>query len=294
MLRKFTGSFSTFSSDIKLWHSVFALPFVLASMILNSPLGISWAKFVWIVLAMVCARSFAMGANRYLDREIDKQNPRTKNRALPAGKMSPFAALMWTILCGLGFVLSSLQISFLCGVCSFGVLVILFLYPIIKKVSHYCHFYLGFCLALAPIGAELASSSTVSSHTLLLALAVMLWTSGFDILYATQDIGVDRSQSLHSLPASLGSWKAVYISRMLFAFVCLLLLVVGWLCSQNIFYYFGVTVVAGLLVYEHYLLRDISESGTSKNIGKAFFDVNAGVSIVYFFFTALASLISSF
>jgi 4-hydroxybenzoate polyprenyltransferase len=288
MLSNLSKSFTVFSKDIKIWHSVFALPFVLGSMILNSPLDISLYKFIWIILSMICARSFAMGANRYLDRHLDKKNPRTNKRALPAGEISPLASLGWSLFCGVAFVFSATQISFICGLCSLGVLLILFLYPLIKKISYYCHFYLGFCLALSPIGAEIASSAQVSLHTIVLSIAIMLWTAGFDIIYATQDVSVDRNQGLFSIPAQLGGTKALYISRILFVLVCLLLCLVGYLCAQNIYYYLGVCLVAFLLFYEHYLVKDISEDKSSKNIDKAFFNVNALVSVIYCLFTTVA------
>ena len=172
-----------FAYDIKLAHTVFALPFVLATLVF---VNFNWhlGTIFWILLCMISARSFAMGMNRYLDRKLDALNPRTQKRLIPDGKLSPQAGLRWSLRFGVLFIFSAFQLNLTAAYLSPLVLVILGAYPFMKHLSWLTHWYLGACLGLSPLATSLALTGALSREVCLLGLAVMMWTAGFDILYA--------------------------------------------------------------------------------------------------------------
>lgn len=279
-----------FFQDIKLAHSVFALPFVFASLVF---IKFQWSifPFIYIVLCMISARSFAMGMNRYLDRHWDALNPRTKQRMIPKGVLKSYQGLFWSLLSSLLFVFFSFQLNLLAGYCSPFVLIILGFYPLMKSMSWLTHWYLGFCLALSPIAASVALKSSVEGDVLLLSFAIMMWTAGFDILYALQDYHFDQRLQLKSVPTRFGVRKSLWISR--FCFFCMLtaLFTIGMLRQAGWIYFVGIFIISGILIWEQWLVRHSNEDAVSSNINIAFFNANACVGIAFYIFTQLDAMI---
>jgi 4-hydroxybenzoate polyprenyltransferase len=284
---KVLDSIGVFIRDIKLSHSVFALPFVGVAITLTGLNDLDGRRLGLIVICMVLARSFAMGMNRYLDRSIDALNVRTISRALPSGKVSAKAYLAVTLACGCFFLLASFQLSSFAGVLSPVLLVVLGGYSLMKRLSWLTHWYLGICLGLAPLAAEIALFGRVSMKIILVGLAVAFWTAGFDLLYSLQDRQFDVDQGLHSAPARLGFRSAIWLSRLSFAAMIIFLLMAGFVAGVGVFWWLGVATVAGILGVEHWMIRGAMTSGTSDKINAAFFNLNAMVSVVFLLFAAL-------
>jgi len=267
---------------IKFQHSVFALPFALAALFLATSGRPAPADVLWVTVAMIGARSLAMTLNRILDRHVDTLNPRTMTRALPAGDLRRGEA--WS------FALASLAVLFLAvsrlhPVCRFlwpPVVALFLVYPYTKRFTWTSHFVLGLCLGLAPVGAWVAVTGGVTIPILLIGLAVTLWTAGFDIIYACQDIDNDIRHRLYSIPACFGPSAALALSRLLHVASLLLLLAAGALFGLSIVYYGGLLIVGLLLLYEHRLVspRDLSR------LDMAFFTMNGVIAVIFFFFTA--------
>jgi 4-hydroxybenzoate polyprenyltransferase len=261
---------------IKFEHTLFALPFALLSLLLASKGWPEWRPLAWILLAMTGARSAAMTFNRIADFEIDSRNPRTLNRALPAGHLSMHYAVGFTAVSSLLFVFAAWQLNCVCFWLSFPVLGILLSYSYAKRFTRYSHFILGLCLGLAPIGVWIAVRGNIGWTPVLLCGIVLLWTAGFDIIYACQDAGFDRKASLYSIPEKYGIAAALRISSQLhWLMVALLLLLffresLGWISLS------GILLVAALLGYEHSLVRpnDLSR------VNAAFFTVNGFISLL--------------
>jgi 4-hydroxybenzoate polyprenyltransferase len=289
-------SVALIAADIKLAHSVFALPFaVLAAFMAWQRLSHGHTQYVvfvqkvgLIVLAMFLARTVAMLANRWLDREIDKHNPRTAQRALASGQLSPTAAILTIAACAIAFIITCAAFGVFFKnwwplVLSIPVLAWISAYGYFKRITALCHLYLGSSLALSPIAAAIAmgpASVLPGSHAFqpsiwLLSGMVFCWVAGFDIIYALQDVEVDREQGLHSMPSRLGVPKALLISRVLhvIAVACL----IGALVVDerlHIFFGIGVAIVAALLLYEH---LTVARWGTTR-IALAFFTLNGIIS----------------
>ena len=292
MNKTFIGSLPAFFKDIKLSHSVFAIPFA-AVALLMIPLPDNIATMSpYLLICMVSARSFAMGMNRYLDRHIDKLNPRTADRLIPNGTLRPQQGLFWSILMGLAFTASAFMLSTTVGFLSIPLLFILASYSLMKKVSWLTHWYLGFCLGLAPIAVSVALTGTSTLPIILIGIAVMMWTAGFDILYSLQDQEFDRNSNLKSVPSQFGSRYAIYISRLSFALMLVSLVICGVKAGFGTTYYMGLGVIGLFLAYEHWLVRDVLQLGFSRNINKAFFNVNAWVGILFFVVVQLERFIS--
>ena len=272
---------------IKFSHSVFALPFALSGAALAArETGIGATQIIWIVAAMVGARSAAMGFNRLADRKVDAANPRTINRELPLGVVSPRAVGVLVALSAGLLMLAAHQLNPLCFHLSPLVLGVLLFYSYTKRFTWMSHLVLGLCLGGAPLGAWIAVTGRFELPPAVLGLAVLSWVAGFDILYACQDRDFDRGHGLHSIPARFGISASLRIARMLHLVAVLLLLQVGHLLGLHLVYYLGVVSVAGLLIYEHLMVRpeDLSR------LGMAFMTMNSAVSVVYFCFT-LADLL---
>ena len=261
---------------IKFEHTIFALPFALLSTVLASQGWPSGRSLFWILVAMVGARSAAMTFNRIVDRKIDAENPRTRMRALPMGQLSRSFAAGFTLAASLLFIWAAYQLNTLCFRLSLPVLMILFFYSYSKRFTSYSHLLLGFCLGLAPLGAWIAIRGDVQWTPLILCLIVLLWTAGFDIIYACQDAEFDRLSGLYSVPTRYGIASALKLSSLLHALMLVLLLILcgveglGWISLL------GISLVAGLIWYEHRLVKpnDLSR------VNAAFFTVNGYVSIL--------------
>lgn len=275
---------------IKFSHTVFAFPFalmgvVLASLANQAPPTIG--QIFWICLAMVGARSGAMGLNRIIDARIDAKNPRTATRHIPAGKVSLREAWLFVLGAFALMLFSAWMLNPLCFYLAPVALFFLFLYSFCKRFTAFAHVVLGICLAAAPIGAWIALRGDVSWQIMALGLAVLFWVAGFDIFYALQDLEFDRAQGLHSIPARFGVERALWLVRafhVMMVFLLLLLLIgtgLGWI------YFVGVVIVAALLMYEHLLVKadDLSR------LDAAFFNMNGYISVTIFVFTLLDALL---
>ena len=273
---------------IKFEHTVFALPFALLSALLASEGWPGGREVLWIVVAMVGARSAAMAFNRLADVRIDALNPRTRSRALPAGHLSRLFVILFTVASASVFVLAAYQLNPLCFRLSFPVLLILLLYSYTKRFTRLSHLYLGLCLGLAPLGAWIAVRGEIGWPPLLLGLAVLLWTAGFDIIYACQDVEFDRRQALFSIPEGYGIERGLKVSRGLHIGMLLALLALvrvqglGWISLL------GILLVAGLLWQEHRLVRpnDLSR------VNAAFFTLNGYVSVLLMLALGLDELVN--
>jgi len=273
------NKFQIFAGDIKIAHTIFAMPFALLSAFVASDGAPGWGKTLLIVLCMVFARTAAMSANRLMDAKLDAANPRTANRAIPSGRMSAREMLgvmlgsgALFILCTAGFLIYGNPIPL---IFSAPVLGIVMAYPLLKRFTRLCHYYLGMCLALAPVCAWAAMAGNMRGAPLLMGGAVLLWTSGFDILYACLDYESDVRNGIFSVPAKVGIGKALWIARFTHLASAVLifapLLVVprfGWI------YLSGAVLASLLLIGEHLL---VSEKDLSK-MNTAFFTLNGIIS----------------
>jgi 4-hydroxybenzoate polyprenyltransferase len=276
--------FVRYLNFVKLPHTVFALPFALVGATLASYAApVSWSTVGWIVLAFTAARFAAMGFNRIVDRDIDAQNPRTAGRELPRGQLTLAQARVAVVMASLAFVASAFQLNPLCGMLSPVALGWVLMYSYTKRFTRWSHMVLGFSLSIAPVGGYLAVSGQWADPwwmLLVLAAAVATWVAGFDILYALQDRTFDLSQGLHSIPVAFGPESAVRISQVLHLGTIAALVVVGWATGAGALYALGVVVAAGLLLYEHTLVRPHD----LRRLDAAFFTMNGVISIAFFGF----------
>jgi 4-hydroxybenzoate polyprenyltransferase len=261
---------------IKFEHTIFALPFAfIGALLAGRGLPSVW-QIVWITLAMVGARSAAMTFNRIVDIRYDRLNPRTQNRALPSGTLSMQFAVAFTIAMSALFVFSASQLNSLCFYLSIPTLAILFSYSYTKRFTALSHVVLGFAIGLAPLAAWLAIRGTFAWPPILLSAAVMFWIAGFDVIYALQDADFDRKNRLFSLPARLGAGPALGLSTAFHALTVLLLVATALWTDLGGIAYAGILVVAGILFWEHRIVKP----GDLSRVNVAFFSLNGYVSIL--------------
>jgi 4-hydroxybenzoate polyprenyltransferase len=275
---------TTYLSFVRFSHSVFALPFALAGALLATRQApITLEKVVWILVAMVGARSAAMGFNRLVDARFDALNPRTAMRELPRGAMSRREATVFIVAASATFVFAAWRLNPICFALSPLALAIVFWYSLAKRYTTWTQLFLGLAMAVAPVGGWLAVGGRGGWEPWLLGLAIGAWVGGFDVLYACQDIEFDRAHGLRSIPARFGVPAALTISRALHVLAVACLLALAWVTPLPAFYLGGVAVVALLLVYEQSLVRaaDLSQV-------KRAFDLNGYVGILYLVVLALA------
>jgi 4-hydroxybenzoate polyprenyltransferase len=285
----FAGPSATarWASFVKLPHTVFALPFALTGVVLASRIVMPTIGQVgWVVLAFTAARFAAMAFNRIIDRDVDAINPRTKMREIPSGALPLGQAKLSVMVAGVLFIIASWMLNPLCGMLSPVALTWVLFYSYCKRFTRWSHLVLGLGLGIAPVGGFLAVTGAWSQPAWMLpvlAMAVMTWSGGFDILYALQDVAFDRANKLHSLPAALGAPQALSVARVLHVGTVLLLALVGWATAGGLLYAVGVAVVALLLAYEHSLVKpdDLSK------LDAAFFTMNGIISITFFTFVLL-------
>ena len=267
-------------------HTVFAMPFAFIGFFLAiSVTGqeFNWLKLLLMILCMIFARNAAMAFNRYLDREIDAQNPRTAIRDIPSGKISANEALIFTIANSILFILTTLLINKLCFYLSPVALSVVLGYSYTKKFTPLCHLILGLGLALAPIGAYLVVSGQFAMLPVYFSLAVLCWVSGFDIIYALQDEEFDRQNNLKSIPAWLGKKKALNVSSIFHVLAVIFVTMPYIVSSFSWFYLSGVLFFIILLIYQHQLVKpnDLSK------VNRAFFTTNGIASVVFAIFFLL-------
>jgi len=270
-----------FLEMIKFSHTIFALPFALTGALLAAGGFPSPRQLFWIVLAMAGARTAAMAMNRLIDAEIDARNPRTAGRAIPAGLLGSGTTLFFIIISTALMLFAAAMLNPLCLKLSPIALFFLILYSYCKRFTSLAHVVLGICLAAAPIGAWVAIRGAVEAPALLLGGVVLFWVAGFDILYALQDREFDQAAGLHSIPVLLGVNGSLWAARIFHLVMMGLLVGLFWLMQLGSMFMIGILVVAGMLLYEHWLLRD----GNLDKLDAAFFNMNGYISIAILLFT---------
>lgn len=266
-----------YAKMIKFSHSIFALPFALSAVILAwESYPPSWSVFFWILVAMVSGRSAAMGFNRIVDAGIDARNERTAIREIPSGILSQKEAIFFVVVSSVIFIGAAAMLSTLCLILSFPVLFLLLFYSYTKRFTQYCHLYLGFVISLAPIGAWVAVSGTLSLGVVFLSLALMTYIAGFDILYACQDIEFDQKEGLFSLPSKIGAAKAMTVAKLLHCLTLLFFLAMHVSFAMHGIFIVFILVIGGLLVVEHRLVKPDDLT----HINVAFFHMNSVISVV--------------
>jgi 4-hydroxybenzoate polyprenyltransferase len=256
---------------------VFALPFALAGALLASRhTPVTWAIVFWILVAMVAARSAAMGFNRLVDARYDALNPRTSNREIPRGAMSRTEATVFVVVASAVFIAAAWQLNPICLMLSPIALAIVFWYSLAKRVTTYTQFFLGLAMAVAPVGGWLAVGGRGGWEPWLLGAAIGTWVGGFDVLYACQDLDFDRAHGLRSIPVRFGVPAALVISRVMHVLTIVCFIALAWATPLPPFYFAGVALVGALLVYEQSLVKanDLSQV-------KRAFDMNGYVGILY-------------
>lgn len=279
------GKLATYLSFIRFSHSVFALPFALTGALLAWRIApFEWRQILWVVVAMVTARSAAMGFNRLVDARLDALNPRTASREIPRGALSRGDAAVFVVITSAIFVTAAFQLNRLCGMLSPVALAIVFWYSLAKRFTSYTQAFLGLAMAVAPVGGWLAAGGPVGApEPWLLGLAIGLWVGGFDILYACQDLDFDRAHELNSIPVRFGVARSLVISRAMHVATIACMVALGLLIPLGPIYFSGVALVAALLAYEQSL---VSEHDLSQV--KRAFDLNGWVGILYFVSTGIA------
>ena len=273
------------SEMVMLQHSIFSLPFIFIAMLVAADGWFGWKLFFLGILAAISARNFAMGVNRYLDRDIDALNPRTKNRPSVDGRVSNSTMVGFIIINAIIFVLVAYFINGLALKLSLPILAILGAYTLFKRFSSLAHLILGVSLGLAPIAGVVAVSGEITIWSLYLAGGVMFWVAGFDLLYSLQDIEFDKKHNLHSIPSQFGAKNTMLIAKLFHLFTIMLwtLFIMG--AGLEIYGMMAVALSAIMLTYEHYLVnKDFTK------IDKAFFTVNGYLGIMFLFLIILEVL----
>ncbi|MEW6305139.1 MAG: UbiA-like polyprenyltransferase [Verrucomicrobiota bacterium] len=286
--RSLIGTIKTWCEFVKISHTLFALPFALASMVVaarDTKGWPGWKLFGLIVAAMFCARTCAMAFNRIMDRDIDAKNPRTANRHLPSGQISLFSAWLLWATAAIGFVAVTYHINTICFILSPVALAVVCFYSLTKRFTDFSHFYLGIALALAPIGAWLAVKGGFvlmplresAVLPLMMAVAVVFWLVGFDVIYAIQDYEFDRKHGLHSLVVRWGPQNALRAAFLSHFLMLLILLLFGLLCRFRVAYFVGLSLIIICVMLEHWIAGKRSLNW----VQTAFFKLNAVISIVF-------------
>ena len=302
------GKVKSYLSLIKFSHTIFAMPFALIGFFLGlydhaslvpgwqnkifAP-GFDWEwmifKLFLVILCMVFARSAAMAFNRYLDRQYDAKNPRTAEREIPSGLISPFNALVFTVICCFLFMAACYFINSICFLLSPIALAVVLGYSYTKRFTALCHLILGLGLSLAPIGAYLAVTGAFDLLPVLFSLAVLFWVSGFDIIYSLQDEEFDKSQALYSIPAWLGKSRALRISEILHLLSIVAIVYAGIYGKFGWLYWVGATLFTGMLVYQHAIVKPTD----LRRVNLAFMTANGIASVIFAIFVIADLLIKS-
>jgi len=277
------GKIRVYLEMIKFQHSIFALPFAYLGAFLAEMKVPTFRALLWITLAMAGARSFAMSMNRLIDAELDRRNPRTADRALPKGLLSVSHVLIFSVISFGIFLVAVYNLAPICRYLWPAVIIPFVLYPYTKRFTWFSHVVLGFCLGLAPVGAWIAVTNSVSPEIFLIGGAVLFWVAGFDIFYAIQDIDFDRKHGLYSFPARFGIQPSLFITKVMHITAILLLSWAGLGLGLGFFYFSGVVVAAVLLAYENSIVK--THDLTRLNV--AFFTMNGVISIILFCFVAI-------
>ena len=285
-MEKLLKKLNDFNELVMFKHSIFSLPFIFIAMVVAANGWFGFKLMILGILAALTARNFAMGFNRYMDRDIDALNPRTINRPNVDGRISASQMLIFTLANAFGFIVVAYFVNDLALYLSIPILFIIASYSYFKRFSYLAHIILGISLGLAPIAGVVTVLETIPLWSVFLSIGVMFWVAGFDLLYSLQDIEVDKKLNLHSIPSKFGAKKTMLISKIFHV-----LTIVFWLLfvinsNSSAFAYLAVIVSAVMLAYEHYIVnKDFTK------IDKAFFTVNGYLGIVFFVLIVLDNLI---
>ena len=281
-------NFKVYSEAIKLEHSIFALPFALLTLFIVYEGNPNYNIFFWIVIAMVSMRTFGMGANRIIDREIDSRNPRTSNRALPKGLISINQMLFFTGFSLILFLLSVLNLHSSTIKYLPIPIAVMIIYPYLKRFTWLSHFGLGIVYLIVPSAVEVAINGNISFGVLCIGIGAMFWVSGFDILYAINDFEIDIKQNIYSIPAKFGIKKSLNISRVCHAISVIMLFLAGIVLQAGLLFFIGVICTKILLIYEQSLISHKN----LKKLNMAFFTMNGVISFVFGIFVILGEVLN--
>ncbi|MFY4767813.1 menaquinone biosynthesis prenyltransferase MqnP [Aliarcobacter butzleri] len=284
-MKKLMKKLNDFSELVMFQHSIFALPFIFIAMVVAANGWFGFKLLILGVLAAVTARNFAMGFNRYMDRDIDALNPRTINRPNVDGRISANAMFIFVVVNALLFIVVAYFVNDLAFILSLPILIIIGSYSYFKRFSYLAHIILGISLALAPIAGVVAVSENIPLWVIFLSIGVMFWVAGFDLLYSLQDIEVDKKLGLHSIPSVFGVEKTMLFSKVFHALTVIFWLLFVIYSSSSYFAYLAVIISALMLSYEHYLVNK-----DFKKIDRAFFTVNGYLGIVFFLLIVLDNI----
>ncbi len=263
-------------------HSIFSLPFIFIAMIISANGWFGFKLLFLGILEAVSARNFAMAFNRYVDRDIDKKNPRTANRPSVDGRVSERMMITFIILNGAIFILVAYFINSLAFLLSFPILIILAIYSYFKRFSSLAHLFLGLTLGLAPLAGVIAVQESITIWSIFLSIGVIFWVAGFDLLYSLQDIEFDKKAKLHSIPVKFGREKSFIISKLFHSFTILFWLLFAYFANVGVFIYLAIFISAIILFFEHKIvIKDF------KKIDRAFFTLNGYLGIIFFILTVL-------
>ena len=281
-MNKITKILNDFNELVMFKHSIFSLPFIFIAMVVAANGWFGFELLIMGVLAAITARNFAMGFNRFMDRDIDALNPRTENRPNVDGRLSASQIFIFTILNAIAFIVVAYFVNDLAFYLSVPILLVIGSYSYFKRFSYLAHVILGISLALAPIAGVVAVSETITLWSVLLSVGVMFWVAGFDLLYSLQDIEVDKKLGLHSIPSKFGAKNTMKISQVFHILTVGFWLAFVFASNSGMFAYLAVVLSAVMLAYEHYLVnKDFTK------IDKAFFTVNGYLGIVFFILIVL-------
>lgn len=284
-MKKLMKKLNDFSELVMFQHSIFALPFIFIAMVVAAKGWFGFKLLILGVLAAVTARNFAMGFNRYMDRDIDALNPRTINRPNVDGRISANAMFIFVVVNAFLFILVAYFVNDLAFILSLPILIIIGSYSYFKRFSYLAHIILGISLALAPIAGVVAVSENIPLWVIFLSIGVMFWVAGFDLLYSLQDIEVDKKLGLHSVPSVFGVEKTMLFSKVFHGLTVIFWLLFVIYSSSSYFAYLAVIISALMLSYEHYLVNK-----DFKKIDRAFFTVNGYLGIVFFLLIVLDNI----
>ena len=285
MLSNLKTKLANLSEMVMFKHSIFSLPFIFIAMTIAADGWFGWKLFTFGIFAAVTARNFAMGVNRYLDRDIDALNPRTKNRPSVDGRVSNLTMQIFIVLNGVAFILIAYFINSLAFKLSFPILFILGAYSIFKRFSSLAHIVLGLSLGLAPIAGVVAVLGEITPWSLYLAVGVVFWVAGFDLLYSLQDIEFDKEHGLHSIPSKFGVKNTMNIAKLFHTLTIVFWTLFIFSANLGVFAQFAVILSAIMLAYEHHLVnKDFTK------IDRAFFTVNGYLGILFLFLIILEVL----
>ena len=286
-MQQFIKKLKDFNELVMFEHSIFSLPFIFIAMIVAAD---GWFGF-WLLfmgaLAAVSARNFAMGLNRYADRDIDAQNPRTSNRPNVDGRLDAMSIMIFIVVNAVVFVAVAYMINPLAFALSIPILFVLGSYSYFKRFSSLAHIILGISLGLAPIAGVVAVQASIPAWSVILSLGVIFWVAGFDLLYSLQDIEFDKQNDLHSIPSRYGAHATLFISAIFHTLTVIFWALFAWVAELGTFAFVAVVFSALMLAYEHYLVRkDFTK------IDRAFFTVNGYLGIVFFLLIILDKVFS--